>query len=772
MYRKILFAAFFLPVLFSHAQNYTLSGYIRDSENGENLIGATVLDRTSLKGTVSNTFGFYSLTLPAGDVKLKVSFVGYQPREMDLDLTENLQLNFDLVSGSTLDEVVITAEEDFELSPQMSTIDVPIEQIKSMPVLMGEADVLKSLQLLPGIQGGTEGSSGIYVRGGGPDQNLILLDGVPVYNASHLFGFFSVFNPDAINKVNVVKGGFPARYGGRLSSVIDISMKEGNNQKFSGEGSIGLIASKLTLEGPIGKNEKTSFIVSGRRTYIDLLTRPIIKASTDGESTGGYFFYDFNAKINHRLSENDRLYLSFYNGKDKGFARSEYEYGLRSKEEFGLGWGNTISALRWNHVFSPKLFANLTGTYSKYKFRVFADYEEGEDREAIEYYSGIDDFSLKFDMDYLPSPEHNIKFGLAATHHQFNPGILGYEATSEGVQDTTIGNGKTSAIELYGYVEDDIQFSPKLRSNAGLHYSTFFVNGAFYHSLQPRFSMRYLLSSSLSVKASYATMHQYIHLLTNGGLGLPTDLWVPATDKIRPQSSWQAALGLAKTFQGFEVSTELYYKEIEGLIEYKEGASYFNLGSDWQDKVTSGNGTSYGAELLIQKKTGKLSGWLGYTLSWSNRQFDELNFGKKFPYKYDRRHDVSIVGSYKFSERFSLSSTWVYGTGSALSLPISTYASAPENQDNFDYYYESEQVEYYEGRNSFRMKAYHRLDIGLTWTKKKKWGERSWSLGAYNVYNRRNPFFIDEGHDNKGNKKLYQYSLFPALPYFRYSFKF
>jgi outer membrane receptor for ferrienterochelin and colicin len=761
-------------------QNFTINGYIRDQVTGENLIGATILDPATMQGTITNTFGFYSLTLPTGTYQLRCSYVGYQSWEQEVTLTQNQNLNISLAPGTTLEEVIITAEENIELSPQMSSIDVPIEQIKALPVLMGEADLLKSLQLLPGIQGGTEGSSGIYVRGGGPDQNLILLDGVPVYNVSHLFGFFSVFNPDAINRVNVVKGGFPARYGGRLSSVIDISMKEGNNQKFSGEGSIGLISSKLTLEGPIGKDKKTSFLVSGRRTYIDLLTRPIIRAQSDGQASGGYYFYDVNAKMNRIISDKDRVYLSFYNGLDKGFGKDAYQYqsdGVKytDKNKFGLNWGNTITALRWNHTFGPRLFANFTGTYSKYKFRIFSEYEtitkDGNqterEAESIEYFSGIDDLGFKVDFDFLPSPQHNIKAGINMIHHQFNPGILGYETNLEGESDTTLGANKTLAAEFATYVEDDFKISDKLRANGGLHYSSFLVNQKYYHSLQPRLSMRYLLGNDLSLKASFATMTQYIHLLTNGGLGLPTDLWVPATDRISPQRSWQVALGAAKTFSGFEGSIEVYYKEMNNLIEYKEGASYFNLGSDWQDKVTVGSGESYGAEFLIQKKTGKLSGWVGYTLSWTNRTFEALNFGKQYPYKYDRRHDVSIVAVYNVSKTFAISSTWVYGTGAAITLPESEYEQESTNDAHF-----SRSIQKYSSRNGYRMRDYHRMDLGLTWTKPKKNGERSWSLGAYNLYNRKNPFFLQQGYDNRGNKKFIQYSLFPLIPYVRYSFKF
>ncbi|XOV94283.1 MAG: carboxypeptidase-like regulatory domain-containing protein [Bacteroidota bacterium] len=785
MTKALLPWVFYLITFFSIAQTHTISGFIRDKDNGENLIGATIIQAGTTNGTTTNTFGFYSLTLPTGSVTLQVSYVGYQMETIEIDLVENMMLNFELNPGSILDEVVVTAEEKIERSPQMSTIDVPIEQIKALPVLMGEADILKTLQLLPGIQSGSEGSSGIYVRGGGADQNLILLDGVPVYNVSHLFGFFSVFNPDAINKVNVVKGGFPARYGGRLSSVIDVSMKEGNNQKFSGEGSVGLIASKLTLEGPIGKDKKTSFIVSGRRTYIDLLTRPIIKAnnkSGQGYTVGGYYFYDLNGKVNHKFSENDRLYLSFYNGQDKGFSKSSTDYEnafekVRSKDEYGLNWGNTISALRWNHIFGPRLFGNLTGTYSKYKFRIFSSYENevsspgstSSYNEQIEYFSGVDDVALKLEFDYLPSPAHNVKFGTSAIHHEFNPGIFGYDTNTEGLQDTVISSQQTKALEFYGFLEDDFQVTPQLRGNIGAHYSGFMVNNEFYHSLQPRISFRYLVGRDLSLKASYATMQQYIHLLTNSGIGLPTDLWVPATDKVKPQSSWQVALGAAKTMKGYEASVEVYYKEMENLIEYQEGGTFFNMGTDWQDKVTSGNGDSYGAEFLLQKKTGQFSGWIGYTLSWTNRKFEELNFGERYPYKYDRRHDISVVGIYEFSKKFSLSGTWVYGTGNAVTLPKSTY---PYSIDHSGQFYDYKEIRNYGPRNDFRMAAYHRMDLGLTWSKEKKHGTRSWSLGAYNLYSRKNPFFIQDGYDSNGNKHFYQYSLFPVLPYVRYSFKF
>jgi outer membrane cobalamin receptor len=763
--------------LHANGQTFTISGYISDASNGESLIGATVLDVNSGKGAITNAYGFFSLTLPADYVNLRIQYVGFATVTYEISLQENIKQNFQLNPGDLLDEVVVTADELIEQAPQMSTIDVGVDKIKAIPALMGEQDVLKSIQLLPGIQSGTEGSSGIYVRGGGPDQNLILLDGVPVYNASHLFGFFSVFNPDAVNKVSVIKGGFPARYGGRLSSVIDISMKEGNKKNFSGSGSIGLISSKLTLEGPI-KTEKTSFIVSARRTYIDLLARPIIKAASEGDEVGGYFFYDLNTKVNHTFSDKDRIYWSFYGGNDKFYVKSKYDYfsdGItyENRNDTGLGWGNIITAVRWNHVYTPKLFSNLTATYSRYKFNIFYESEEtnsgNNDRyfEGFEYKSGINDIAMKLDFDYLPSPSHSIKFGTSGIRHEFNPGANAYRSTE--VRDTTIGGDRTPAMEFSAYIEDDFSLGKKLRFNAGMHAAMFNVKGKTYASIQPRLSGRLLLPNNLALKASYAKMTQFIHLLTNGGIGLPTDLWVPATDLVRPQESWQIAAGLAKTYGKYEVSLEGYYKEMSNLIEYKEGASFFNTTDNWESKVESGIGTSYGVEFFVQKKTGRLNGWIGYTWSKTFRQFDNLNFGKEFPYKFDRRHDLSVVGIYNLNDGWDVSATWVYGTGNAISMPQSAYSYF--DYSFYQYYYYS-QIENYGERNSYRMRAYHRMDISLTKTKTRGKTERSWSFGAYNLYNRKNPFFIDQSWDDQGHRKFVQYSLFPIIPFVKWDIKF
>ncbi|MBW8048905.1 MAG: TonB-dependent receptor plug domain-containing protein [Cytophagales bacterium] len=788
---------FFLPC-FAYAQKppsskasggrYTISGYVEDAGSGEKLIGAHVYETGSLKGTTTNIYGFYSLTLPSSDsVEIAYSYIGYQIIKRSIRLQSNQHINISLNSAIVLEEVEITGTR-IEDQTQMSVIEVPISQIKTMPAFLGEVDVLKSLQMLPGVQSGGEGTSGLYVRGGGPDQNLILLDGAPVYNASHLFGFFSVFNADAIKNIQFTKGGFPARYGGRLSSVIEINVKEGNMKKFTGEGSVGIIAARLTVEGPI-KKEKTSFIISGRRTYIDILARPFILAASEGEASGGYYFYDLNAKVNHKFSDRDRLYLSFYTGDDRFYLRASDKYttGDGTKYEynniFRLGWGNITSSLRWNHILNKKLFSNAALTYSRFKFYTtikIEDIEEPSSGEKIEesfnlkYFSGIRDWTAKVDFDYFPNPDHYIKFGMNNILHRFNTGAVQFQFNlSDGTDlDTTFGSQGVDAYELALYFEDDIRFSRRLKANLGLHTSGFLVNDEFYYSIQPRISSRYYLTDNWALKSSFATMTQYIHLLTNSNISLPTDLWVPATDIVKPQHSQQVALGIARTImlheKKYELSVEGYYKWMQNIIEYIAGANFLDLNADWQTKVEAGKGWSYGAELFLQKKTGKTTGWLGYTLSWTNRQFETINLGKKYPYKYDRRHDVAIVITYKVDKNIDFSANWIYGTGNAITLPIARYKSI----NDFANYWPGYEIEYYGDKNSFRMRAYHRFDIGINFHKKKKWGERTWTIGVYNVYNRKNPYFLYFGVDNRGDPALKQVSLFPILPSFSYSFKF
>ena len=797
MKKTIGLLSLILVSIASHAQKFTISGYLKDAETGESLIGATLIHPKTSSGSSANTHGFYSFTLPKDSISLVYSYVGYQPTAIKFFLKHDTVININLQSSTLLNEVVVsgTKADPIHESTKMSTLTVGMEQVKALPAFMGETDILKILQLMPGVQSGNEGSTGLYVRGGGPDQNLMLLDGVPIYNASHLFGFFSVFNADAINHVELIKGGFPARYGGRLSSVIDINMKDGNMKKVKGEGSIGIISAKATVEGPIIK-DKTSFIVSARRTYIDLLARPIIRsqAKKQGSSaSAGYYFYDLNFKLNHIVNPRNRLYLSTYFGDDKAYAKTKdrYTQGPTTSavnDEFSLRWGNVITAARWNHVFGPKLFSNVTTTYSRYLFDIAQQFEEirstpGMPEEknfsGIKYHSGIRDWAAKVDFDYLPSPDHFIRFGANNIWHEFSPGVLAYRSSEDG--DTTLGANVTRAYEAAAYVEDDWKISKKFKINAGLHASAFAVNNIWYHSVQPRISSRLLLTDDLSFKASYSSMTQFIHLLSNVGVGLPTDLWVPSTARIKPQQANQVAIGFAKTHKSqYEFSLEGYYKKMSNLIEYKDGASYLDIEGDWQDKVaTNGQGKSYGMELLVQKKTGAVTGWIGYTLSKAVRQFDELNNGKEYAYKYDRRHDISLALTHEWNKRMDFSMVWVYGTGNAITLPIATYQSATITNSSQGYYGNNEAT-YYGDRNSFRMNSYHRLDLSFSWWKNKRWGQRKWTLAVYNAYNNMNPFFVnleeDYNRTSTGsttyNKRFIQYSLFPVIPSITYSFKF
>ncbi len=789
---------------------FTVSGYVKDANTGEWLIGAKVYDIRSLNGAITNEYGFFSLTLPQGPIDLRISYAGYQAQQLPLDLSENSVLTFEL-EYLELDAVDIVAEDTRTIAQEteMSTIDIPIAQIKLLPALLGEVDVIKAIQLLPGVQSGGEGSTGLYVRGGGPDQNLILLDDVPLYYVSHLGGFFSVFNADAISNVRLVKGGFPARYGGRLSSVLDIRMKEGNNQNFQVEGSVGLLASKISVQGPVWKN-KTSFIVSGRRTYFDLFTRPvsalIFSQGTDGEGGGsvGYYFYDFNAKVNHTFSDKDRLYFSTYFGDDRLGISIRGENGDPGDPDYNYfdarsrnGWGNQMAALRWNHLWSPRMFSNLTATYTNYRLSLNNEVESGITDQStntvlrndfvFKYFSGIRDYGLRWDFDFYPTPKHDIEFGLISIFHTFTPGALGvsFGFGDTTLLDTTINNELARALETSLYVEDQWDISPRLSANVGVHASHYLINQKSYFTVQPRISTRFLLTDKWSLKASYATMTQFLHLLVNSTTGLPVDLWVPATENVSPQRSWQAAAGLAGTiFDGLiEVSLEGYYKEMTGLISYKEGVNlYLGLEGSWEDRVeTDGEGWAYGGELLFQKTKGKTTGWVGYTLSWNNRRFENLNNGEIFPFRYDSRHDVSVVVAHKFNDRISISGTWVYATGNAISLPSGSYLVPQQysSNSNFPLYFLSSfgSGQLYEnGRNGFRMEAYHRADFGINFTKEKKWGIRTWNISFYNLYSRLNPYyyFIGEETTPGGNDTqpvLRKVALFPIIPSISYSFQ-
>ena len=780
-----LILSLFLVTSLSGQKKYTISGYLSDGDSGEKLISANVIDLNSEKGTTSNLYGFYSLTLPEDSVTLVFSYIGYGTVIKKLYLDKNIQLNVSLKGSISLETVEVNAEKinKIEEQTQMSKVSLPVDQIKRLPALLGEVDVLKAIQMLPGVQSGSEGQTGLYVRGGSPDQNLVLLDGVPVYNVSHVFGIFSVFNADAIRNISLTKGGFPARYGGRLSSVLEINMKEGNMKKIRGEGSLGLISSKLTLEGPIIK-DKSSFIISGRRTYLDVVASPFVALANRkaiDKIKPRIYFYDLNAKVNYKLNDRHRLYLSAYNGSDVlniGIRHSNVD---KTEDLFqsGLDWGNLISALRWNYKINNRLFSNVTATYSKYKLNTGSTIEEqssqGTSKFAALYISGIEDYGLKWDFDFIPAPAHYIKYGVSATRHIYSPGALSIKLEDTNFNlDTAIGSRDQFSTEYDAYIEDDISLGP-LKANVGLHYSLFDVDGKQYQSLQPRIGLRYLLPDRTALKASFSTMTQYINLLTSEAFSLPTDLWVPSTDKIKPQHSWQVALGAARTvLDEYEVSMEGYYKKMKNVISYKPGASFLlGISDDWQDKVTQGKGESYGLEFLIQKKFGNINGLIGYTLSWNNRQFDLINGGKTFPYRYDRRHDLSVVANYKINHRWSFSSAWIFGTGNATTIPIFEYAihnRAINGPSNFQPFFN---VRAAEDKNAFRLSNYHRLDMSFSFhTKHKKW-EDTWVFGAYNTYWHKNPYFIFVDTDSDTGKKVFkEVSILPVIPSISYQFKF
>ncbi len=738
------------PVPHDQPQRYTISGYVNEKGSGENLAGASVHQYHTGFATTSNAYGFYSLTLESGDtVKLVFAYVGYATQTLSIKLTNNIALNVQLTPMNDLQEVEVVAKKHESVSQDvlMSKIDIPVDKIKDIPALLGEKDVLKVLQLLPGVQKSREGSSGFYVRGGGPDQNLIILDDANVYNVFHLFGFFSLFNGDALKSIELTKGGFPARYGGRLSSVIDMQMKDGNKEKLEGEVGIGLISSRFTVQGPVIKN-KCSFLVSGRRTYIDALIGP----AQPKERKGGYFFYDLNAKLNYIISDKDRLYVSGYFGKDKFYSKSSSKSVSSAAD---LNWGNATATARWNHLFSSKLFANSSLIFTDYKLNIFNESKTDQSLFSLFYTSGIRDYSAKLVFDYIPNPAHSIKFGGQSIYHQFRPGAQEIKGAYQA--DTIAAPNMMEGLESATFIEDDWKMSNRWRMNAGIRLSHFKIKKNSYFNPEPRFSIRYLFSESFSVKASYALMNQYMHLLSNTGVGLPTDLWVPATAKAPFMRSQQGALGIAKDLseKGYDISVEGYYKNMQNVLGYKEGAAFLEVfggneggGNSWEDKVTSGKGWSYGGEFLLRKNAGKLTGWIGYTLSWTELQFDELNFGKKFYARYDRRHDISVVGVYKINKRITFSATWMYGTGNAITLPLNNYQAniygpthASTNNSPLNQTALYNVADYGQQRNAQRMSAYHRLDLAVQLHKQKKHYSRTIELGLYNAYNRMNPFY-------------------------------
>ncbi|MFC5412133.1 TonB-dependent receptor domain-containing protein [Larkinella bovis] len=804
---------------------YTVKGSVFEEGRPKPLFGVHVFTPGQTAGTVTDPSGFFSLTLPARDsLTLVFSCVGYQTVRQTIPFRQNQQLSVFLPAGQTLAELTVRPATDPEATsrnPQMSQIGISARQLEKIPALLGEKDLLRVLQLLPGVQKGSEGNTGIYVRGGGPDQNLVLLDEAVLYNSGHLLGFFSAFNGSALRNVELTKGGFPARFGGRLSSVIEVNTKEGNAEKLAGEASLGLVSSRLLLEGPLGKSgsgkQPLTFLLAGRRTYIDLITRPFATSRQSGATQT--FFYDLNARLTYTLGARDRLFWSGFRSRD---AFVNHTQTGNQPLQGSLNWHNTLSTLRWHHRISEQAFVSLSFLYSQYQLKVANDGSSLRDtaslRYELRYRSGIRDIGLKYALEF-GQDHHRLHFGLQTIHHRFTPGAV---VTTGNVDPATAPRFFIDALESGLYAEDTWQPARHWHLNAGFRLNHFLqlqsgtlptggkppgeANGpgqprgrpVQYLNPDPRLSMAYQLDSSFSVKMSFAMMNQYAHLLSNTGLGLPADLWIPTTLRIRPQQARQVAIGFAKDFlhpdrpdRNLTVTLEGYYKILKNSISFAEGTSFLTTeparpaaASQWENNITSGRGWAYGSELFAQKKTGRLSGWVGYTLSWTWWQFPALNGGVKFHPRYDRRHDASIVGIYEIRPGLTFSWTWVYGTGQALTLPVARFsgyenrpASSVNGNPQEQLFGPAPNVKEYGARNGFRAEAYHRLDIGWQFRKQRKALTRTWELGLYNMYNRRNPFYYslearDQGAGRHSKSVLYKYSLFPVVPSVSYTLSF
>lgn len=769
---------------------YTLSGYLKDEKNGEALIGANVyVQGNNALGATTNLYGFYSLSLPKGNYTIAFSYLGYNTKTQQINLEKDIRMNIELSDDTKiLDEIVITDDRKDEhvKSTSMGKEELSTERIKSVPAFMGEVDIIKVIQLMPGVQAAGEGNSGIYVRGGGPDQNLVLLDDAVVYNTGHLFGFFSVFNPDAVKNTTLYKGNTPANFGGRLSSVIDVQMKEGNNKRFEMEGGIGLISSRLTLQGPFKKPKsekpaKGSFLISGRRTYAFDIAQPFLKKS-DFAGTN-YYFFDVNIKANYQFSDKDRLYVSGYFGRDVFVYNSK-----KNATNVKIPWGNMTTTVRYNHLFNDKLFMNMSFIFNDYKFNF-----TGEQLDfGFKANSGVRDFNAKVDFDYYINTKHKLKFGMNYTHHKMTPTQA---SAHSGTTDFESNQISKYSHEVAWYIDDEYDATENLKFDFGFRLSMFQHIGPYtkisgnnivgfdstyykkgkpiktYIGPEPRFSMRYAFGKDNSIKAGVSLNYQYIHLVSSSNSTLPTDVWVQSSAIVKPQMALQYSLGYFRNFKDnmFEASVEVYFKHLWNQIEYNE--NYVSeLNEDAELSYVFGKGKAYGAEFFIKKKMGKLNGWLGYTLSRSDRKFPDLNNGKVFPAKYDRTHDISVNLNYDISKEWSVGSTWVYATGNALTLP------------NELYFIEFGSTTGYSARNSYRVPAYHRLDFSLTYTPipKRKPNRRwrsSYNISIYNVYNRKNTYFIyykAEGSLVSGNLKFTptNVSLFPVIPSFTWNFKF
>ena len=759
-----------ISILFAQ-KTFTVNGVVRNSSTGETLIGASVKIAGNLQlGTSTNSYGFYSINLPEGNYKFEVSYVGYTTLVKDLIITANTKQDFNIEEANNLNEVVISVAKRNEnlIKPQMGVEKLNVKDIQNVPVLFGEKDILKTLQLLPGIKSAGEGNSGFYVRGGATDQNLILLDEAPVYNASHLLGFFSTFNSDAIKDVTVYKGGMPAQYGGRLSSVLDVRMNDGNKKETTFEGGVGLISSRLKVEGPFIK-DKSSFMVSGRRTYADAFLALAPDTSLHGNTL---YFYDLNAKANYQINDKNVIYLSGYFGRDK----------LGLSNTFGFNWGNATGTLRWNHLFSNKLFSNTSLIISKYDYTI----ENLLSGSEFKVNSSISDFNLKQDFSYAMNNKHELKFGFDAIHHTIAPGEISSPSSSS-VNEIKIENRK--GIELAAYISDQYNLSDKIKLVYGLRFSSFSLLGGgnfktydvngfetsstyykaneivkSYFNLEPRISASFQLDDTKSIKTSYTRNVQNLHLMSNSTATSPTDLYIMNSLNTKPELADQFSLGYFNNFKNndYEFSVETYYKPMQNQIEYRNGTD-LRGNQNVEADLIYGKGRAYGMEFFFKKKYGKFNGWIGYTISKTERQFDLINDGNWFTARQDRPHDISVVGIYKAGKRWIFSSTFVYSSGSAVTFPIAKYTL------------DSKTIFYYGERSGNRTPDFHRLDISATLEgKPNKKFKSSWNFGIYNLYNRKNPFAIEfkDNEDNTSQTQAVQTSLFGIIPSVTWNFKF
>jgi len=804
MKRAFIILIFLLPCYVFAQQKHILSGYVYEKGSMESLPCVTIYLPEYNLGTYSNGYGFYSITYPATDsIVVIYRYLSFDVDTLKLASAPNLSLNKVMSSTLTLRTVTVLGERKSTEEAQMSTHIINYKEIKNIPALLGEKDLFKTLLLLPGIASGTEGMSGIFVRGGSPDQNLIILDEATIYNVNHLLGFFSIFNGNAIKSAEIVKGGFPARYGGRLSSVIDIKMKEGNKESYHGEGGVGILSGNFMVEGPIVKN-RSSFMLSGRRTWFDLLSRPIMAAKNPDVATS-YFFYDLNAKFNYDFGNKDKLFISGYFGRDKFFMKNKYsdEEG-KGLYTAGLYWQNGLTSVRWNHLFFNKLFSNLSFIFSDYTMNTYQKSEIKMSKEkkvfSFDFNSGIRDYTLKYDITYIPNSLNHILIGALCTYHEARPNAVQSKSDTSNYRKKILEQG----FEYAFYVEDEINIKNKLRINPGLRFDFFSVPHKTYFLPEPRVSISYNFRKDLSIKTSYAMMNQFMLLLSPSTIGLPTDLWVPVTKGIRPQRSQQVALGVVYEPERIKMtfSIEGYYKKMDHIIAYTQGANFLldglemmgkNTNLDWESKITKGQSWAYGIEFLARRSVGKVSGWIAYTLSWVQQQFDALNNGKKFWGRYDRRHDISLVLMYSPTKLINLSLSWVYATGNALTLPNETYqlqglteffnmySNAMSGLHNPDY--ELFFVDNFISKNNFRTEPFHHLDIGVQFIKphkKKKNFESIFEISVYNVYCHKNPFIYiinniykeDANGSGEYQKQLAKVTIFPIIPSFSYSFRF